>query len=211
MPTVTGTDNFSHGNFAVPGGGSYIEVVGTPTFVGTDKKEGTPGSLLLDPTAAAEYLGKNTPSAGARGWQGIFWRLTTEPGSTADVVYFWTSGFAGAAGLRYNTTGDSLYLFMSGSTDLQVVTGIVANQWYWIEMIWDVSTTSYVLYARLNGVDLASLAGTGAATTVVPIYLGTGGAVTTQQRFADWRYGTAASGTDWLGQPNTGDVAWMGA
>lgn len=40
MPTVAGTDLFTHNNFTVPGGGPYSAVAGTPTVDTTTKPTG---------------------------------------------------------------------------------------------------------------------------------------------------------------------------
>src|SRR5262245_35050971 len=200
MPTITGTDNFSHASFSVPGGGSYIEVNGAPSYDTSILTPGMAGALLLDSSAAREDLGKNIPSPGAIGWQGAWWRLTTEPASQADVFYMWKTAFAGAAGLTYVPSTDQLQFFMSGSANINVFT-VVLNTWYWLELIWDVSSGSHTLAGQINGSNLTSLAGSGSASNVEPIYMGQGAAATQSQRFGDWRYGTAASTSDFLGVP----------
>lgn len=205
MPTITGTDDFDHGNFAVPGGGSYIEVNGTPTKDTTIVKPGTLCSLLLNPAGTTENLGKNIPSPGNMGWMGIWWRQNTgeEPGTAnQDMIKLWTSGFAGAGALKYNAADDTLKWLVTGGAQTNAFVGVTLDAWHWIEIIFDVSTTTYGIYGQIDGVDMTPGAGTAAATTVVPHYLGTGGSVTWTQRFADWMYGKATSVTDWLGAPS---------
>ena len=57
MPTVQGIDNFNHGDFTVPGGASYNEIVGTPAKDTTIRHGSDPASLLIDQTSANFFFG----------------------------------------------------------------------------------------------------------------------------------------------------------
>jgi len=78
---------------------------------------------------------------------------------------------------------------------------VVADTWYWIEMIVDVSGTTWTLDWRLDGADqpASTLAGQ-SATTITDRFLGNSNGITFSFSYSTAVSGTSSSLTDWPGE-----------
>ncbi len=206
MPTIQGTDLFSHNNFTVPGGGPYVEVDDTPvrdsTYPYTD-----PYSVLFSDPVTGSALGSQMTAPPALGWHGFFWRLNTADKPVADklIAQMFTSGFAQAAKIYFTIFANELSVTVGDVNFINVVAAL--DRWNWIEQIYDVSGATHTLYTRMNSVDFTPVSdsGGGAGTTAQYTYIGASAAIT--HRFQHHLWGSAASVTDWLGIPAQGSFS----
>lgn len=200
MPTVQGTDLFSHNDFTVPGGGPYSIVTGTPVADASILRPGDPASLLIENVGSewVEWTLNPTPDLG---WCGFGFRQNTgdEPAGNTIIVQFWTNGYGQATKLYW----------IPGSNDLSLTVGDVSFQtkpcsldaWHWIEVIYQANSTTHGAYARLDGSDFTPDSLGGQSSTQVQ-YLEIGSFFTTHKvRYSHVMWGSAASVSDWLGEP----------
>lgn len=208
MPTIQGTDTFFHNDFTVPGGGPYAAVVGTPTRDLAIVHPGDPASLLIDATAAAEYVEYDISGAPTIGWHGFWWRMDTEPASDQDVARLIVSG--GAAGrIAYSPGENALYHYITGASFPSIA--YTLSTWVWIEQILDVASGTRSLRTQVGGVDLTGVDEAFAAATVTDSRLGITAAGTVEERYSHSMWGTASSLTDWNGEPDDTGLAWITA
>ena len=205
MPTLQGTDLFSHNDFTVPGGGPYSAITGTPTMNTSIVHSGDPASLLISTSAAAEAVQYDFTGTGpAIAWVGFWWRVESgaEPVSDTTICQFAMSG--AHAKLSYQGSQDRFYHFWDGGVaQANAASTYTPGTWVWIEVIAHASAATRVMYTRYGGTDIASpatLATT--STTVSNVWLGTAtGSPTVVMRYSRAMWGTAANATDWLGEP----------
>lgn len=200
MPTVSGTDLFSHGDFTVPGGGPYHGMVGS---LPTDDHSQVPyGEIAVAKWTLTGYLRYAHGSPPSRGWAGFFFRMNTgeEPAGNQTILQYWTLGF-GQASKIYWIPATNEFAFTVGDITYNNV-AIALDTYHWIELIFDASGTTHTLYYRIDGGTAASVSdsGGGAGTTVQYLELGSLFADFTS-RFGHVMWGSAASTSDWLGQP----------
>lgn len=205
MPTVVIYDNFAHGNFAVPGGGPYSAVSGAaPTADATVVPSGEPASAKWTAAGNLEYQLGSPPS---RGWVGFYFRINTgeEPAADALMFQLWTNGFGQALKAYWNIAANYLQFTVADVT--YQATPALIDGWHWLECIYDVSGATHTGYVRVDGSDITSFsdAGGGSGTTVQYAQIGPFFANCTV-RIAHMLVGSAASTSDWLGQPASGQV-----
>lgn len=195
MPDVLGYDDFSHGDFTVPGGGPYDYTGGTPTKGTTNLRTGDPASMDL---ASGSDFVAHKGSLTALAWRAFAWRLDAadEPGSNQLIAQFWATGFASAAKLYWVVGADELSHSVDDAGFSNIATPL--DEWNWIEQIFDVSTSTFTIHTRVNGTDMTNQTNTGVATTVQYDELGRAGMT---HRFSHSMWGTAASTDDWMGEP----------
>lgn len=200
MPTVIGSDDFNHGDFTVPGGGPYNYVSGTPTKDTTIVRPGDPASLLIN--AGTDHLGYQYASPPALAWRGYAFRVNTGEEDTGNMLLtqMWIPGFAEAAKLYWNISSNFVQHTIADITFQSSVT-LALDDWHWFEHIFDVGTTTHAIYTRVNGVDMTAVTRGGQSVTTVE-YVEFGRSLT--YRFSHHLWGTAASITDWLGEPVAG-------
>lgn len=208
MPTIQGTDNFYHNNFTVPGGGPYQAVEGSPVRDTTVVHQPEGASLLIEATAALENVQYAISGSPTFGWHGFWFRQNAaeEIGNVLIAKMFPAAG--GAAELGYLSATNELYHHITGSGTFPDIT-ITLDAWVWVEQIFDVSGATRSLRTRVGGVDLAAEDFAVAASTVSHTGIGNMAADSTLCRFSNAHWGTAASLTDWLGEPVT--TMWWAA
>lgn len=198
MPIVTGTD-LDFTNITVPGSGPYAFVNGAPTRNSSilPPKLGT-ASLQIDGTESVLYaIGGSSPKLP---WHGFYFRIDTEPAADVDVARF--EFVAGADGrLAYSPSSHKLYHFIAGSgSDASAV--LTLTNWYWVEQIADVTTSTVTIYTQVNGVDFIPQSAASSASSGLYSDHGQFGATvgfTYYQSVIKWGYATSV--TNWLGQP----------
>lgn len=210
MPTIIGTDLFNHNNFTVPGGGPYSEVNGSPATDLTIVRPGDPASLLLaNAVNTAESLGYTNFAPAARAWNGVFCRLNSADATASSFWFFvqmYCSPEAGAAAKwGYSTFANQLYTDVNGVNNFAAFS---LDTWHWVETIFDVSGTTHTMYVRIDGVDMTPTSESGSsASHVNSLYLGAFQLVALPGiRLSHHMWGTAASTSDWLGAPASGQV-----
>lgn len=203
MPTVQGTDLFKPFTQAVPGTGPYAYVGGGP-FVVTNNPlhEGDPATV-----SSGGHLGYEITGSPTLGWRGFFWYIksTAEPGGNSIFGQMWSAGFVSAAKLYWIPASNRVEHTVNDFGFSGVASTMDA--WHWVEQIFDVGGTTHSIYTRLDGVDFTPESQSGLSATVMQ-YSEIG--QSSEPHYAHAMWGTAASVTDWLGQPNTASVAWMG-
>lgn len=201
MPTVQGTDNFNHGNFAVPGGGPYRGVEGAPVKDTGVVHSPEVASLLIEATTTFENVQYQITGLPTLGWLGFWFRQNTadEIGNFILGKFFPTAG--GAGEIAYLASSNQIYQHIAGSSTFPGLT-ISLDTWVWIESIFDVSGATRRMRTRVGGVDLTAEDFAIAASTVSHLGIGNMSADSAKCRFSNAKWGTAASLTDWLGEPS---------
>lgn len=207
MPTVQGTDTFAGGDFTVPGSGPYSAIFGTPTKDTTILQPGTPASLLIDTSATPEAVEHAISGLPTMAWMGFWWRVEAGAEPAADTTLASFDVTAGArAKLTYQSSEDRFYHFWDGGSAQANASGTYEpGEWVWIEIIADVSTSTRTMYSRYGGVDIATPA-TVVTTSTTFTNQTNGpdeGTPTVVMRYSYAQWGTAASSTDWQGEPVT--------
>lgn len=202
MPTIQGgPDAFDHG-FDVPV--DYDNVFGTPTAVTDPLYQGRLNSLEIN-APGNEGVRKNYSGGTTRAWVGFPIRFASFPtgGDTRVLTISAASDLAecflyvNGSGQMYMNVGPN---FSTSSSALSLDT------FYWIEAIFDVSTTTYSGTWRISGsdqddVDSGVLAS--ASTCDYNQLLSFSGEGTmTWYAGGYWVWGSAASASDWLGEPS---------
>jgi hypothetical protein len=205
MPTVQGTDLFYHNDFTVPGGGPYSAISGTPARDTTVLRPGDPASLLIETTAATERVQYTLSPTPNLGWCAFGFRQNTgeEPSGNTTLLQFWTNGF-GVPTKLYWVPGSNDFSLTVNDNNYQTKT-VSLDAWHWMEIIYEANSTTHTAYARLDGVDFTPATLAGQSSTQVQ-YLELGSfANTNKVRYSHVMWGSAASTTDWLGEP-TGQI-----
>lgn len=141
MPTVQGTDDFNHNIDA----SYYVDgFFGAPTAVTSPLYHTQPKSLSIVSTGANVGARHNLTGTPSRGWHAFPWRTTSHPPADVTIANMTSTGGQRGA-LHHGATG--IFLNMSGS--LGAVTAISLNTWYWVEMIYDATTGTHDIYARV--------------------------------------------------------------
>lgn len=202
MPTVQATDDFNH---AIDAGYYTDGFFGTPTAVSSPLYQSQPKSLEIITGAGATGVRENLTGTPTHGWMAFPFR-TSAVADVIQVANFWAAGFSEAGTLNMTSTG----LYVTLATDSTAI-AISANTWYWVEMIYDVSANPHELFLKVGGTTVSTTSAV-AATTVESAQLL--GQFTPSKTFhyGLWKYGSAASDSDWLGEPTEGAaIAWIGA
>lgn len=202
MPTVQGTDDFNHTIVA----GAYDAFFGTPTQVLTPIYQSQPATLKV-PSDNVNTVGvrKNITGAPTKGWMATAFRFETIPTVTG-VNFAELRDAAGTVARVGCDSSGNVFAFQGGST-IQNYGIITADTWYWLEMIFDVNDGTGVkkLYWRINGVNQTTCTDTAAASTISwsqIVSLNTNGIADHYSGL--WKWGSAATSTDWLGEPSGG-------
>lgn len=201
MPTVQGTDAFDHG-FDVPA--DYDTVFGTPTAVTSPLYQGRLNSCEID-SPGNEGVRKNITDSPSRGWMGFPFRIPSNPSGgalTLCAMHSVTSNIQ--CRITVNTSGQ-MRAFIGAGTDVGGPT-LTPEVFYWVELIYNVVDTTHTLLWRVNGGDQPTP--TVSATGSDSIDYGqlvslSGGGTVTWHAGGYWSWGSAASDTDWLGEPPT--------
>lgn len=206
MPTVQGTDAFDHG-FDVPA--DYDAKFGTPTAVTTPLYQSKLNTLEIN-SPGNEGVRKNITGSPSRGWMGFPIRIPASPTTTSVVLAAMHSVTSNIQAKVQVNTSRVMGAYIGGGS---VATGptLAVDTWYWVELIYDASAATHALYWRVNGVDqsLATVAATGSDTVNYgQILSGSGDGTLTWYCGGKWSWGSAASSTDWLGEPSapSGDL-----
>jgi hypothetical protein len=195
MPTLLGEDLFEHGYFAVPGGGGYDEVDLKPLISGVRHAQ-DPCSMLCTTGVGVDWPFSGT----AIGWAAIRFRMNTadESDHTLFGVYDTGWSFPNNAWVDYAISSHTLGLSIGGGT--RQSTAMTLDAWHWIELIFDVSGTTWTCYWQVDGVDKTpATQGSHSASTVAHVFAQANGSGA--MRFARAMRGSAASSTDWFGIP----------
>lgn len=132
-------------------------------------------------------------------WNGVFCRINTGdwPAATAALInqMFPLAGNGGKWG--YSTIANQFFTELGAGQQLAAFS---LNTWHWVETILDASSGTRAMYIRIDGVDITPTTNVEAGSTGNSFFLGaTFG--TFRARFSRAMRGSAASITDWLGQP----------
>ncbi len=200
MPTVQGTDDFNHAidagyytdGFFTPGAGNP-EAVAAPLYRSQQK------SLHIITGAGNSGARHNLTGTPTRGWAAFPWQT---PDTLADCTICGFQSLGTDVGrLAMGTTG--LYLYTSTAPPAASF-AVDTNTWYWIEMIFDVSTGTHQVYGRIAGEDMPAPTGHVAAASTVDFHqlIGLAGdTATIDNYYGYWEWGSAASNSDWAGEP----------
>ena len=198
MPTVQGTDSFDHG-FDVPA--DYDSVFGTPTAVTTPLYQDRLNSLEIN-SPGNEGVRKNITGSPVRGWSAFPLRVPSALPS-GDVV---TLGLQDAASVPARIIVTSSGIYASLGASFVTATSFSVDTWHWVEMIYDVNDGTGIkkLYWRMDGTDKETVTLSSAASTVsfAQIVSLSGNASLTWYTGGYWVWGSAASSSDWLGEPS---------
>lgn len=200
MPSVQGTDAFDHG-FDVPA--DYDALFGTPTAVTTPLYQSRLNSLSID-SPGNEGVRKNITGSPSRGWQAFPVRIPGNPTTTAVTfcaIHSVTSNIQ--ARISVNTSG-VIHAFIGAGSQQNGPT-LTADTWYWVEMIYNVSAATHSLLWRVNGTDqtTATVAATGSdSCDYAQLVSLSGNGTLTWHVGGYWNWGSAASDSDWLGEPS---------
>ncbi len=206
MPTVLGIDQFRHGQFYVPGGAGYDSLSDVPKLELGAMPIGEPAAVLFEHpyTGNVKYLSHQIASPPTIGWQGFWWRGNTgeTPPSSTLISQMWSTGFGFAAKLAWGAAAPNDLSLTTSDQGVQSVL-IALDRWHWIEMIYDVSSTTNVCYWRVDGTDQTPSTKVGSSASGVQYsQVGYGGNVC-KYRFARHMWGYTPSVSDWYGQPVT--------
>lgn len=202
MPTTLGTNNFDHnidGTYYVDG---FWSSGGYPTNVASPVYQSQPKSLQI--TTDGNNIGCRHYITGSRtmAWVGFAFRSAGKPVSSSVAVLWNQCADPGAE--RGDVYLGSTGLFVNTGGDIGAEYSISIDQWYWVEVIYDVSTTTHAIYMRVGGVDTDVASTSGTATTIshCQFISGSGDPSGYTYYIGDWRYGYASSTSDWLGEPS---------
>lgn len=210
MPTVQTTDDFNHAIDA----GYYNTFWGgppAPSAVTTPIYQSQPKTLKM-PATSGQNVGVRTLITGSptRSWMGIALRLEALP-TVTDIRLCQFEDSGGAEGRFAVGVGNgNLYCYISGgSTQAYSGNPLVADTWYWLEAILDSNdgTGTKKLYWRIGPsggtiTDQTTATFVQAASTGVHSQIFSGSGDGTCDYYAGiWKMGSAASTSDWLGEP----------
>lgn len=195
MPTVQGTDDFDHAIDT----SFYDAVFGAPVAVASPLYQSQPRSLEVVSAGSNIGVRKNYSGSPARGWLAAPLRVASALPADDVVVASFLSGTGTVARLVVATVG--LYPFVSGQTQPEVA--IDPDEFNWVEAIFDVSGTTHALHWALNGVTQtpATLTGQVASSVVYNQLVSLSGNAALTWHAGLWKWGSAASSSDWLGEP----------
>ena len=196
MPTVQATDDFNH---AIDSGYYTDGFFGAPTAVSSPLYQAQPKSLEIVTTADPTGVRENLSGTPTRGWTGFPFRTSTL--TNAKVGNFWTASFGEAGEFWLGSTG--LYAVIGGNQTTEIA--IATGAWYWVECIYDVSSGTHRMIIKV-GESTQEATSTAAATTVESCQLLGQFSPGATFHYGLWKYGSAASNTDWLGEPSAGQT-----
>lgn len=199
MPTVQGTDDFNH----AINSGAYDAFFGAPVQVLTPIYQSQPATLKIPSAGTNVGVRKNITGSPTKGWMG--WALRFETIPTGAGVVCGELRDAGGTVTRFvvESSGE-LHCYVSGGV-VRSYGVIAADTWYWVEAIFDVNDGTGIkkCYWRVNGVDQTTASDTVAASTLSwSQLLSLDGNGTADWYVGLWKWGSAASVTDWLGEPS---------
>lgn len=203
MPTVQGTDDFNHTIVS----GSYDAFFGAPTQVLTPIYQSQPATLKIAPdNVNTQGVRKNITGSPTKGWMAWALRFETIPTTAGVLCGELRDAAATVARFTVAATTGELFCYVSGGAT-RSWGNITADTWYWIEAIFDVNDGTGVkkCYWRVNGVDQTTATDTVAASTISWSQL------VSTSGFGDWycglwKWGTASTTSDWLGEPTSGQT-----
>lgn len=205
MPTVQGIDSFDHG-FDVPDDyDAFFNVDGVdPSAVTDPLYQGRLNSLRISPTGSNEGVRKNLTGSPSRGWTGFPYRIASSPSGPQGISRLHSLTSNNNAAIAVTSTREIFAFFTTPGT---VESGPVldVDTWYWIEQIFNVIGDTHTLFWRVNGVDQVpvTVAGTAGDSVQYAQLFSTSGEATWYAG-GYWAWGSAASDSDWLGEPVAG-------
>lgn len=204
MPVIQGFDNFNHGDFTVPGGANYDEILGTPTKDTSIVHSSDPASLLINPSAASEWVRHTVADSPTLPWQGFWFRIETadEPASNVPVAQISAADGAGFR-LEFQPSMDRFFTEILGGANFPTSGTYTFDTWVWVEMILDTSGETRSGYARMSGSDFTSQPATRAISASTGTAAGIGAPVSATYiaRYSNHHWGVANSISDWMGEP----------
>lgn len=202
MPTVQGNDNFSHGNFTVPGGAAYTAVDDTPTKDTTILHAPDPASLLITAVASAVSVSNAISGLPTLPWHGYWYRVNAadEPVGDFQVQRLLASDAADGR-LDFQVSTNRFFQYISGGAEFPTSDVYTFDTWVWIEHILDTSGGTRTQFTRIAGADLTPTNRVVAAATGTGTTLGQASVGTITARYSNHFWGVAASTSDWLGEP----------
>jgi hypothetical protein len=200
MPTVQGTDDFDH---AIDGTYYADGFFGAPTAVTSPLYASQAKSLQIVSDGGNVGARHNITGTPTFGWAGFAFNADTLPGaSDVEIATFGT-----AAGVVPAVVLSSVGIYATIGGDIGVEFALSTDTWYWIECIADVSGATQRMHFRVEGVDgdPAEIAG-GASTISWHQHISFAGnpAGFTSWRSL-WKWGSATSASDWLGEPSAAE------
>lgn len=199
MPTTQGTDDFNHAISAA----FYDSVFGVPAAVTSPLYQVQPKTLQIVTTGGNIGVRKNITGAPTRAWAAFPFRTPALPTSTAvRLCNFSANGGATIGAIELGAGG--MYATLGATIGASTVISI--DTWYWIECILDVTTTAGTMNWRMAGTTRGQAAATITAGTVdfhqlLSLAADPSGFTL---NYGMWKWGTATSITDWLGEPAAG-------
>lgn len=199
-------DTFAHQTL-----GLYAVTAGSPTFTTATRRGSDPASLSIPASTVANNVQYDLNSLNSfTSWQGFAFMVTTLPTASQllDLASIDVASGAVTAFLRISGSGTSFTITPRLSTSGTASSTLTTNTWYWLEMIFDTSGTTFSLNYRVGpiggtitdqtGMTLAAQTSSRAQHFV----LGNTSGTTTGYAalYSSWGMGTATSTTDWVGE-----------
>lgn len=203
MPTVEGTDDFNH---AIDAGFYTAGFFGSPSQVTSPTYNPGPASKSLRIIAAGgnEGVRRSFASPPTLAWVGFPFYFAANP-TSADIRVLTISAVSDLAEcfLYLNTSGQ-MYINVGANFSLSSPS-LDLSKWHWIEVIFDVSTTTYSATWRIDAADQGNVnSGVLASSSTCDynqLLTFAGDGLGTWYAGGTWEWGSAANGADWLGEP----------
>lgn len=201
MPVIQGTDDWSDAISAPP----YAAVFGTPTKVTTLELlyQDTPRSLEID-SPGNEGARRSITGSPSRGWMGIPFRIPANPSGGALTVAAMHSVTSNIQARLAVSTAGVIHTFIGAGSSANGPT-LTLGAFYWVELQYDVSAATHRLLWWVNGAP--QTAATVEATESDSVDYGqlvslSGGGTVTWHAGGKWKWGSAGSDDDVLGEPS---------
>lgn len=195
MPIVQFTDTFATQ--------AWLADAGSPTRVPLPVQPPSSQSLEISTTAALEYVYYN-PFGGTptRVVGGFFFRYNSLPGGDAQIAKL---DMGPAEGRLIMQASGRPFIIVDGTPTMASVDlgrDLVANRWYWAELMADKSANPWEFRANIDGT-VISTTGAAAASNCGSDFmlLGTNRTDTETVYLSYLKYGRAFGDSDWFGPP----------
>jgi hypothetical protein len=186
LATIWKVDGFEHGVAAAGSSGVYDSLVGSIT-IGTSPTRGALRSARVNAVAAAAHAGYNLPAATRQVVVGIAVCFSTADGfSGTSQTIFSFSNANGNGQLRYHGATGRLGLAHNTAGNVDIGPVLVADTWYWVDLLYDCSSGVVSLSGRVDGGAVDSSTRTQTAADCTAVSIGTFAADTVSVHFDDW-------------------------
>jgi hypothetical protein len=199
MPTLQIEDDFNHAiSAAYYTDAFFVDGANDPEGVAYPLFRAQPKSLLIHSEGDNTGPRENITGSPTLGFMAFPFRMENLVSGSDVVVSALLPAVGAQARMAVNSSGGT-YAYIGGGSS-QTGPTFVADTWYWIEMIYDVSGATAELHWRVDDVTqttamLAQTASTISSSQLVSLF-GNG----TMDWYAGWwGLGEAASTSDWLG------------